>query len=168
MMNVRKYIFTTIITITAVFILAADALSLKTPVGTVKAPDFILKDLNGQTFRLSDYRGKKPVMIIFSTTWCSACKSEIPYFKSLYSEYTNKGLEIVNVGVQESQAKMTKFSSHYGLPYRVLPDESGVVSGAYGIRGVPSLVLVDQKGFILCYQCSDIGPILNTILHNKK
>jgi peroxiredoxin len=168
MFDAKRAAFAAIVVIAAVFLFTADAMSIKTPSNTVKAPDFTLKDLNGKTFRLSDYRGKKPVMIIFSTTWCSACKSEIPYFKSLYSAYVNKGLEIVNVGVQESQAKMTKFSSRYSLPYRVLLDETGIVSGAYEIRGVPSLVLVDQKGFILCHQCQQIEPLLDVILKNSK
>jgi len=168
MLNWKRAALAAIVIATTVFVLATDALSIKTPVGGVKAPDFILKDLNGKTFRLSDYKGKKPVMIIFSTTWCSSCKSEIPYFKQLYSAYANKGLEVVNVGVQESQKKMAKFSSRYGLPYRVLLDESGIVSGIYEIRGVPSLVLVDQKGYILCHQCQDVEPILNVILKNKK
>jgi peroxiredoxin len=164
MFHCKKAVFTAIVLCASVFLIATGALSAKTPVSAVKAPDFILKDTNGKTFRLSDYKGKKPVMIIFSTTWCSACKSEIPYFKSLYAHYASKGLEIVNVGVQESQAKMSKFSSRYGLPYRVLLDESGMVSGVYEIRGVPSLVLVDQKGFILCHQCQQVEPILDTIL----
>jgi len=168
MLNWKRAAFAAIVVILSIFLLAADVLSSKTPAGSVKAPDFILKDLSGKTFRLSDYKGKKPVMIIFSTTWCSSCKSEIPYFKQLYSAYANKGLEIVNVGVQESQVKMSKFSTRYGLPYRVLLDESGIVSGIYEIRGVPSLVLVDQKGYILCHQCQEIEPILDVILKKKQ
>jgi peroxiredoxin len=160
----KRPAFAAMVMIAAFFLISTDALSIKTPAGTRKAPDFILKDLNGQKFRLSDYKGKKPVMIIFSTTWCSSCKSEIPYFKSLYAAYANKGIEIVNVGVQESKVKMSKFSARYNLPYRVLLDESGIVSGIYEIRGVPSLVLVDKKGFILCHQCTQIEPILNAIL----
>ncbi len=150
--------------IAAVLLLSADVSWSHVPAGAQKAPDFILKDLNGQKFRLSDYRGKKPVMIIFSTTWCAACKREIPYFKSLYAAYAKKGLEIVNVGVQESTAKMSKFVARYQLPYRVLLDESGIVSGIYEIRGVPSLVLVDKKGFILCHQCMQIETILDRLL----
>ncbi len=167
MLNRKKAAFAAIALILSLFLLATDVLSSKTPISAVKAPDFILKDLNGKTFRLSDYKGKKPVMIIFSTTWCSSCKSEIPYFKQLYSAYAARGLEIVNVGVQESQVKMSKFSTRYGLPYRVLLDETGIVSGIYEIRGVPSLVLVDQKGYILCHQCQEIEPILNAILKKK-
>ena len=162
----KRLAFAAIALITAVLLISTDAISIsiKPPAGTQKAPDFILKDLNGQKFRLSDYRGKKPVMIIFSTTWCSSCKSEIPHFKSLYAVYANKDIEIVNVGVQESKAKMSKFAARYNLPYRVLLDEAGIVSGVYEIRGVPSLVLVDKKGFIVCHQCTQIEATLDAIL----
>jgi peroxiredoxin len=160
----KRLVFAAIAISAVVFVLTTDAFSIKMPAGTRKAPDFILNDLKGQKFRLSDYRGKKPVMIIFSTTWCSSCKREIPYFKSLYAAYAKKGIEIVNVGIQESKAKMAKFSARYNLPYRVLLDETGIVSGVYEIRGVPSLVLVDKKGFILCHQCTQIEPLLDAIL----
>ena len=163
-MNWKRLAFAAIAIAASFLLISTDALSSRVPTGGQKAPDFILKDLNGQKFRLSDYKGKKPVMIIFSTTWCSSCKSEIPYFKSLNATYAQKGLEIVNVGIQESKAKMSKFSARYNLPYRVLLDEAGVVSGFYGIRGVPSLVLVDKKGFILCHQCRQIEPLLNAIV----
>lgn len=162
--NWKRSAFTAIAIIAAIFLFSTHAVSIQTPAAAQKAPDFILKDLNGQKFRLSDYRGKKPVMIIFSTTWCSSCKSEIPHFKSLYAAYANKNIEIVNVGVQESKAKMSRFAAHYNLPYRVLLDEAGIVSGVYEIRGVPSLVLVDKKGFIVCYQCRQIEETLNAIL----
>jgi peroxiredoxin len=162
--NAKRLVFPAIMMIVALLLIATDALSITQSSGTQKAPDFILKDLNGQKFRLSDYRGKKPVMIIFSTTWCSSCKSEIPHFKSLYAAYANKGLEIVNVGVQESKMKMSKFSSRHKLPYRMLLDESGIVSGIYDIVGVPSLVLVDKKGLIVCHQCRQIESALNAML----
>jgi peroxiredoxin len=132
-----------------------------------KAPDFVLKELNGRKYRLSDFKGKQPVLIIFSTTWCPSCREEIPHFKSLHATYAKRGLEIVNVDIQESQEKVAKFTAKYGLPYRVLLDEDGAVSGIYDIRGVPSMVLVDQNGNILCRQCPKIEPLLETILKKR-
>jgi len=164
MFNGKRSTFIAIFMLAAIVLVTTNALSISTPAGTDKAPDFILTDTNGKTFRLSDYRGKKPVMIIFSTTWCPTCISEVPYFRSLYSKYSNQGLEIVNVDVQESKAKATKFSTRHNLPYRVLLDESGLVSGVYGVRGVPSLIMVDKKGFILCRECSQLEPLIEAIL----
>jgi peroxiredoxin len=132
-----------------------------------KAPDFVLTDLNGRKFRLSDFRGKKPVLIIFSATWCTFCTAEIPHFKSLYTTYTKQGLEIVNIDIQESKDKVAKFTAKHGLPYRVVLDEDGDVSGIYDIRGVPSMVLVDQNGNIICRQCQRVEPLIETLLKKK-
>jgi peroxiredoxin len=131
---------------------------------TEKAPDFVLKDLNGRKFRLSDYRGKQPVLIIFGATWCTFCRQEIPHFKAIHEAYAKQGLEIVNIDIQESKEKVAKFSAKYGLPYRVLLDEDGTVAGIYDIRGVPSMVLVDPSGNILCRQCQRVEPIIETLL----
>ncbi|MDP2840178.1 MAG: TlpA disulfide reductase family protein, partial [Syntrophales bacterium] len=132
-----------------------------------KAPDFVLTDLHGRKFRLSDFKGKQPVLIIFSTTWCPSCREEIPHFKAIHATYAKRGLEIVNIDVQESKEKVAKFTAKYGLPYRVLLDEDGAVSGIYDIRGVPSMVLVDQNGNILCRQCQKVETLLETILRKR-
>ncbi len=129
-----------------------------------KAPDFVLTDLKGQKFRLSDHRGKRPVLIIFSTTWCTFCKAEIPHFKSLYSTYAQQGLEVVNIDIQEPKEKVAKFASQNQLPYPVLLDEDGAVSGVYEIRGVPTMVLVDKNGMIVCRQCRTVESVLSSIM----
>jgi peroxiredoxin len=132
-----------------------------------RAPDFVLKDLNGRKFRLSDFRGKKPVLIIFSATWCTFCREEIPHFKSIHETYGKQGLEIVNIDIQESKEKVSKFTARHGLPYRVLLDEDGVVASIYNIQGVPSMVLVDQAGNILCRQCRNVEPLIEATLKKK-
>lgn len=129
-----------------------------------KAPDFILTDLKGQQFRLSDHRGKRPVLIIFSTTWCTFCKAEIPHFKSLHATYAKQGLEVVNVDIQESREKVSKFTAQNQLPYRVLLDRDGTVSGVYEVRGVPTMVLVDRDGMIVCRQCRTVETLLDSML----
>jgi peroxiredoxin len=131
-----------------------------------KAPDFVLKDLDGQKFRLSDHKGKRPVLLIFSTTWCSFCKAEIPHFKSLYTSYAKLGLEIVNIDIQESKEKVGKFSAKNELPYRTVLDEDGTVSGIYEVRGVPTVILIDKNGMIVCHQCRMVDTLLKTMIKN--
>ena len=172
--------FSAVVMIASILLLPPDARSFgpkppaveKPPAATKtafveKAPDFVLRDLNGRRFRLSDFRGKQPVLIIFSATWCTFCREEIPHFKSIHAAYAKQGLEIINIDIQESKEKVAKFTAKYGLPYRVLLDEDGAVGGIYDIRGVPSMVLVDPNGNILCRQCQRVEPLIETLLKKK-
>jgi peroxiredoxin len=164
----------TVLLMAAIIILPSGALAANPkpqdtikPAGEEKAPDFILKDLKGQPFRLSDHKGKKPVLIIFSTTWCTFCQQEIPHFKSIYSTYARQGLEIVNVDIQESKEKVAKFTARNELPYRVLLDEEATVSGIYEVRGVPTMVLIDKNGMIVCRQCRNVDTLLKSMIKTK-
>lgn len=132
-----------------------------------KAPDFVLTDLDGRKFRLSDHRGKRPVLLIFSTTWCPSCQEEIPHLKSLHANYAKRGLEMINIDIQESRAKVAKFTAKNKLPYRTLLDEDGAVSGIYDIRGVPTLILVDKNGIIVCRQCRTVDTLLEGMMKKK-
>jgi peroxiredoxin len=127
----------------------------------VDAPSFSLPDLAGKKFTLADHRGKP-----FSTTWCPYCRTEIPRFKEIYNTYAKKGLIVVNIDIQEPRDKVAKFAEKYKLPYRVLLDESGKVAETYEIRGVPTMVLIDGKGKILCYQCRSVDASLKSIFGN--
>jgi peroxiredoxin len=130
----------------------------------IKAPDFVLSDLKGQQFRLSDHKGKNPVLIIFSTTWCTFCVQEIPNFKSFHATYAKQGLEIVNIDIQEPKEKVARFAAKHELPYRTLLDLDGTVSGVYEVRGVPTLILVDKNGLIVCRQCRNVDTVLKSIM----
>jgi len=125
-----------VIAILAVFILAPSGCFAQE-----RAPRFSIRDINGRIFSMNDY-GKKTVLLIFSTTWCPSCRSEIPHFKQIYQTYTPRGLEMVNIDIQESRDKVARFTTKYQLPYRVLLDENNDVASAYGIRGVPAMILI--------------------------
>ncbi|MEI7636847.1 MAG: TlpA disulfide reductase family protein [Syntrophus sp. (in: bacteria)] len=106
-----------------------------------QAPRFSIRDVNGRIFSMNDY-GKKTILLIFSTTWCPSCRSEIPHFKQIYQTYSHRGLEIANIDIQESRDKVARFATKYQLPYRILLDEKGDVASAYGIVGVPAMILI--------------------------
>jgi peroxiredoxin len=131
-----------------------------------EAPDFSLKDLDGKTFKLSAFRGN-PVLLIFSATWCPECRSEVPYFKHLYASYKSQGVEVVTVDVMEKWDKVKHFAERYEIPYKILLDETGEVAEAYGVRGVPTIVLLDKSGKVICYHCRNVDLILNAMLANK-
>ncbi len=138
--------------------------------GTVKdtlsdtGPAFTLNDLQGQKFSLSETKGK-PVMLIFSTTWCPYCIEEIPHLKKIFNDYASRGVVILNIDVKESREKVARFAEKHRLPYRVLLDETTDVAQSYGVRGVPTLVLLDQAGTVVCRECSSVEPQLDQLLN---
>ena len=131
-----------------------------------KARDFALKDLSGRSFMLSEQRGK-PVLIIFSTTWCPTCRTEIPRYKFFHDTYADRGLIVVNIDIQEPPDKVSRFAGKYQLPYRVLLDEKGLVAEAYQIVGVPTLVLIDQDGALISRQYRAIDGLLKTLFKDS-
>lgn len=134
--------------------------------GEEKAANFVLKDLKGRQFKLSDYKGK-PVFLIFTATWCPYCRIEIPHLKDIYAAYEKRGLVMVNIDIQESQEKVSAFASKYKIPFTMLLDKTGDVAEAYGVRGVPTMVLINREGNIVCRQCRSVDTLLEKLLGEK-
>lgn len=130
------------------------------------APDFILKDLSGRDFKLSAARGK-PVLLIFLTTWCPTCRSEIPHYKDIYETYGQRGLEIVSIDIEEPKNRVSQFAAKNQIPYKTLLDEKGRAAGAYGIVGIPTMVLINKDGRILTRKYFAIDTVLQTLLEKK-
>jgi peroxiredoxin len=125
----------------------------------VQALDFNLKDLSGTTHSLSDYKGKT-VLLNFTTTWCPYCIKDIPKLKQMYSNYKGKDFELIAIYIQESNQKVASFAQKYDLPYAILLDTEGMVARSYGVRGVPTKVLVNKNGTILCWACRTLEVML--------
>jgi peroxiredoxin len=130
------------------------------------APDFSLKDLSGQNFRLSKQKGK-PVLLIFVTTWCPTCRSEIPHYINIYENYGKKGLEVAMIDIQEPKENVLRFASKYQFPFKTILDDQGDVAGAYSIVGVPFMVLIDKNGNILSRQYMAIDILLETVFRAR-
>jgi peroxiredoxin len=124
------------------------------------APDFILKNLKGQEVSLGSLRDR-PVLLVFGTTWCPYCREEIPRIKDIFQKGREKKLEVLNIYINEPEAKVGAYAAKYELPYPVLLDKDGKVAERYQVRGVPMLVLLDRQGKIVCYQCRDLDAMLN-------
>jgi len=114
------------------------------------APDFVLKDLNGNEYQLSDYRGKG-VFLNFWGTYCEPCKDEMPYMNKLYAEYKDQGVEILAINVGETDLAINTFASKYGIEFPIVVDVNGEVQHAYNIYPLPATFLVDSEGKIVKY-----------------
>jgi peroxiredoxin len=130
------------------------------------APDFTLKDLAGEDFKLSAAKGK-PVLLIFITTWCPTCRSEIPHYKDLYGTYGKRGLEVVGIDIEEPKNRVSQFAAKNQIPYKTLLDEKGRVASAYDITGIPAMVLINKDGRVLTRKYFAIDTVLDTLLEKK-
>ncbi len=130
------------------------------------APNFTLKDLSGQARSLKDYRGKI-VLLNFTTTWCPYCKKDIPNLKKLYTSMKGKDFELISIYVAESPKKVASFVEKYALPYTVLVDTEASVARTYGIRGVPTKIVVAKSGIIGCWQCPSAEDKIDELLKAK-
>ena len=129
------------------------------PAQKIKAPDFLLSDLEGNIIDLSAYSGQV-IMLTFWGTWCGPCRREIPDFIKLYDEYNADGLEIVGVAVQSGTSdNIKRFTEYYKINYPILTDiegsessktfyDYGTVTGV-GTRAVPTTFIIDRDGYIV-------------------
>lgn len=116
---------------------------------TSLAPDFSLQDLGRNTFNLSSYRDKQPVILFFWTTWCPFCRRELKMLKDIYPQLQKDGSELLAISVGEPVYKVDNFVRGYALNFKVLLDKDIAVADAYDILGVPTYVLIDKKGRIV-------------------
>lgn len=113
------------------------------------APDFELTTLEGETVRLSDYRGQR-VFLNFWATWCPPCRAEMPDMQNLY-EAQDVPFEILAVNLTKSEASeenVEAFIQDFGLSFPVLLDKESIVAEGYSVTAVPSSYIIDTEGRI--------------------
>jgi len=114
----------------------------------VPAPDFSLKDLQGNSLSLSSYKGKV-LVINFWATWCPPCRREIPDFIEVYKEYKDRGLEILGVSVDEaSAAALLEWTRKQGINYPIALATPEIVRDYEPGDFIPATIIVDRKGLI--------------------
>ena len=114
-----------------------------------KAPSFQLKDLDGHSVSLADYKGQR-VALVFWQSSCSHSMKNLPIYDALNKELAGSKLRIVTVLFNGGDAPYVK--QWYGpmgfkLPVLLAPDES--LAEAYGSHLVPSVFLVNEHGMLV-------------------
>ncbi|GEN89174.1 peroxiredoxin family protein [Oceanobacillus sojae] len=111
------------------------------------APDFELQTLNGETVKLSDYRGEK-VMINFWATWCPPCRAEMPDMEEFYQD---KDIVILAVNLTETENNLQQvedFINEHGLTFPILLDEEIEVAEQYMIQPIPTSYMINSNGVV--------------------
>ncbi|SDH17636.1 Peroxiredoxin [Planococcus glaciei] len=112
-----------------------------------KAPDFSLVDLEGNTHKLSDYKGQG-VFLNFWGTWCKPCAKEMPAMDRQYEQFKDQGVQVLAVNIAQSEFEVQNFADQYNLSFPVVIDKTKSVMTAYNIIPLPTTVLVNPEGEI--------------------
>ncbi len=140
---------------------AAQDTAMRLKIGD-KAPDFRMKDvMSGKEFTLSQFHGKKVVMLDFWATWCDICKREMPNLVKLNTEWKPKGLELLSIVLPSGNVNdIKKVILDKKLNYPALLDaDLSVATKLYGLAGpIPLKVVIDHKGVIRYSHVGDYPP----------
>lgn len=116
------------------------------------AQDFNLKDTNGNTIKLSDYKGEK-VYVKFWASWCSICLAGLDEIDTLSAQENDfKVLTIVAPGFNGEQSQADFIQWFNGIDAKnltALLDEGGTVTRAYGVRAYPTSAYIGSDGILI-------------------
>ena len=128
----------------------------RTQVATGPAPDFTLVTFEGETLRLSDYRGT-PVILNFWSSWCIPCRTEMPLLETTWQQYRDE-IRFVGVAYVDTEAGALAFLETYGVTYPNGPDLGSQISDAYRIKGVPETFFIDRTGEVIGVKVGPLTP----------
>ena len=125
------------------------------------APDFTLKDGNGDDWRLSANRGKVVVLLFYPGDETPICTRQMCSVRDRWEDYSTTGAEVVGISTDSVESHQ-KFAEHHELPLRLLSDPSAEVANLYGARSlIPgkvarSVFVIDANG-VMRYR--DVRPL---------
>lgn len=107
-------------------------------------------EYNGKVQKLSDYVGKgKYVLVDFWASWCGPCKAEIPNLINVYNRYKGEKFEVLGVATWDKPKDTEKAVQQMNIPYPQIINAQKAGSDAYGIVGIPQIILFGPDGKII-------------------
>lgn len=115
------------------------------------APDFTITEAGGNTYKLSDLRGKV-VMLQFTASWCGVCRKEMPFIeKEIWLPGKKQGLVVIGIDRDEPEATVNKFATDMKITYPLALDPGAGIFALFAEKeaGVTRNVIIDRNGKII-------------------
>jgi thiol-disulfide isomerase/thioredoxin len=111
--------------------------------------DFVAKDIYKNTVTLSQFKGKKTVLLHFWATWCTPCMRELPAVKEIRNQYKEEDLQIISIALPSSKyadylATISKLQMNWVHVYNDL-----TLQNKYGMQPIPRICLIDKTGKLI-------------------
>lgn len=151
MVRNQRFIKTSAVFALIGFLLGIFALGFALGDDLVIAPNFQLPLLNDGWVSLSDYKDKQPILLMFWTTRCPLCRSDLVLLKSEYPRMLKDNLAFLAINIAESEYRVKGFAQHYDLNFPIALDKFGSAAEDYEVGGLPTYALVDKKGNLVFY-----------------
>jgi thiol-disulfide isomerase/thioredoxin len=112
-------------------------------------PDFLVKDLQGQSILSADLKGKV-VLIDFWATWCQPCKKEMPGYQKLLDRYGSRGFAVVGLksNIMTDSVNPLQFARRIGVRYPLVIASAELTHKFGGIEGLPTTMIYDRHGIL--------------------
>ncbi len=112
------------------------------------APGFTLPLLGGGDFDLAAQKDKTALVLCFWTTWAGPCRLALPMLEKTAAAFKDKGVTVVSVNQQESEATLHEFLANVGVTLPVALDRNSEAADLYQVAGVPQIVVIDKSGIV--------------------
>ncbi|WP_196889329.1 thioredoxin-dependent thiol peroxidase [Aureivirga sp. CE67] len=132
-----------------------------------KAPDFKVKNENGEIVSLSDFKGKKLVLFFYPKASTPGCTAEACNLRDNYETFKEKGYDVLGVSA-DSEKRQTNFKTKNELPYSLLADEEKEVINAYGVWGPKKFMGREYDGIHRTTFIIDENGIIEDVISKVK
>ncbi len=164
-----------LLVIVGLFLILGRGLQLRgaPPLAAGAAPEFALTTFDGQTYKLSDLKGKA-LVVNFWASWCVPCRDEAPALQRAWEKYKDQGVLILGIDYVDTEPEAKKFIADFKQNYPNGPDLGTRISQAYHITGVPETYFIGKDGKLLAgtdqagrANGNFIGPVPEDVLNAR-
>ncbi len=148
----------------------ADAYDALRPIAIgKKAPDFTARTAEGKAIRLSEFKGKKNLVLVFyQGSFCSVCAAQLSNIQNHLSAFRAQDAEVIAISADDREHALQSVGEH-GLTFNVVPDADKQIISRFGVANIakkgiawPSLFVVDKKGVVKLSYASEDGHRLHS------